>query len=408
MKKSLIAVALAVLIIGIFHVPILRAVTASYNQTVRIVSSTGTVLNGVASAVSANYNETVRVVDSTGKVIDAFSSGGTNITAGAGDFSACTQTGASLNCTVVNSQGNALTSSTFGSSLNLTAPGAIGSGTSANGTFNNLNAVVALGTLSVGGTGNCTGNVSICTVTLSGGTSTINWATPPANQYVHIIISGGTNNVNFGSNILKYNGANDGYRTIQTSIQQVCGAAGAVPCSLTFWSDGTNLYMDPFTKDVESGVFYNRNGATFQVGFSVTSGLITLNGDNGVSTMARLPLDFTTSGITSTGVTFGIYKTVRAITIENFEGLAEIDTSCASGSTLNIYDCGTSAPANAACSGGTSLANVVLSTTPGTAADGTITSANVAAGHYIGAQISALGTSCTALTASISAMARPQ
>jgi hypothetical protein len=45
--------------------------------------------------------------------------GGTNITAGAGDFSACTQTGASLNCTVVNSQGNALTSSTFGASLNL-------------------------------------------------------------------------------------------------------------------------------------------------------------------------------------------------------------------------------------------------------------------------------------------------
>lgn len=58
--------------IGVFHVPILKAVTATYNTTVRIVSSTGTVLNGVASAVTANYNETVRVVDSTGHVIDSF------------------------------------------------------------------------------------------------------------------------------------------------------------------------------------------------------------------------------------------------------------------------------------------------------------------------------------------------
>lgn len=74
MKKLIIALTIA-LGIGVFRVPILKAVTASYNQTIRVVSSTGTVLNGVASAVSGNYNQTVRIVDSTNHVIDSF---GTN------------------------------------------------------------------------------------------------------------------------------------------------------------------------------------------------------------------------------------------------------------------------------------------------------------------------------------------
>ncbi len=56
--------------IGIFHAPIMRAVTASFDMTVQIVSSTGTVLGGVASATSASFDRTVRVVDSTGKVLD--------------------------------------------------------------------------------------------------------------------------------------------------------------------------------------------------------------------------------------------------------------------------------------------------------------------------------------------------
>lgn len=62
--------------IGVFGVPILHAVTALYNSTVRIVDSSGNVIGGTASAVSANYNSTVRVVDSTGHVIDSFGGGG--------------------------------------------------------------------------------------------------------------------------------------------------------------------------------------------------------------------------------------------------------------------------------------------------------------------------------------------
>ena len=81
---------LLILVLGLLLVtgiipdaPILRAVTASYQETVRIVDSTGTVISGVASATSANYNETIRVVDSTGKVLDSFG-GGASLTAGTG------------------------------------------------------------------------------------------------------------------------------------------------------------------------------------------------------------------------------------------------------------------------------------------------------------------------------------
>jgi hypothetical protein len=71
--------------VGILRVPILQAVTAAYQETVRIVDSTGNVINGTASAVSANYQKTVRVVDSNGHVLDAFGgSSSTGYTANGG------------------------------------------------------------------------------------------------------------------------------------------------------------------------------------------------------------------------------------------------------------------------------------------------------------------------------------
>lgn len=66
--------------IGVFRVPIIQAVSAGYNSTVRVVSSTGTVLDGVASAVTANYTSTVRIVDSTGHVLDSFGGGSGTVT----------------------------------------------------------------------------------------------------------------------------------------------------------------------------------------------------------------------------------------------------------------------------------------------------------------------------------------
>lgn len=80
MKKKLIIAVILLFGIGIFRVPILRAVTGAYNQTVRIVDSSGNVISGVASAVTGMFNETVRVVDSTGHVIDSFGGGSGAVT----------------------------------------------------------------------------------------------------------------------------------------------------------------------------------------------------------------------------------------------------------------------------------------------------------------------------------------
>lgn len=70
MKKWLVVVFAVALGIGLFRLPVLRAVTASYNETVRIVDSAGNILGGVASGVTANYNSTVRVVDANGNVLN--------------------------------------------------------------------------------------------------------------------------------------------------------------------------------------------------------------------------------------------------------------------------------------------------------------------------------------------------
>jgi hypothetical protein len=76
-RLTLISMIAAVSIAGVlFRLPVLKAVTAAYSQTVRIVNSTGTVIGGTASGVTAAYNQTVQVVDSTGHVIDSFGGGG--------------------------------------------------------------------------------------------------------------------------------------------------------------------------------------------------------------------------------------------------------------------------------------------------------------------------------------------
>jgi len=72
MKKWLIGLAVIAVAVGVFRVPVLKAVTASYNQTVRIVDSSGNVIGGVASASTASYNQTVQVVDSNGNVLNSF------------------------------------------------------------------------------------------------------------------------------------------------------------------------------------------------------------------------------------------------------------------------------------------------------------------------------------------------
>lgn len=142
---------------------------------------------------------------------------------------------------------------------------------------------------------------------------------------------------------------------------------------------------------------------------NVISSGVSISGDNAVNSMAREPIHFGTGTLTSlvTGTNFDCTKIVKAITIENGTGTSIVDTSCTGGSTLKVFDCGSSAPANAACSGGTAKVTVTLSTTAGTAVAATVNSAAVAAGEYLCAQITTAGTGCTALDASLDIMARP-
>lgn len=132
MKRFLVVVFTVALGIGLFHVPILKAVTASYNITVRIVSSAGTVLNGVASGVSANYNETVRVVDSTGHVIDSFGTGTVGPTGPTGPSGPTGPTGPTgpigPNVQIIGTPTNNGTNTTTSQSINTVGGGSGGGG----------------------------------------------------------------------------------------------------------------------------------------------------------------------------------------------------------------------------------------------------------------------------------------
>jgi hypothetical protein len=130
---------------------------------------------------------------------------------------------------------------------------------------------------------------------------------------------------------------------------------------------------------------------------------IAIGSDDAVSSMARVALSWATGQLTKVvaGAQFMPYKTVKAITLENLECDASALT-CAAKPTFTLEDCGTAA---GACTSPTSL-GVCTTTAPNTIIDGAIATPNVAAGHYLVVEPTA-GT-CTALNASITAMARPR
>lgn len=174
----------------------------------------------------------------------------------------------------------------------------------------------------------------------------------------------------------------------------------------------------PDSNGIPRGLLYpNSTGATLTLGdtgannsggYNITlAGPTQIKADNLVSTLPRMPIAFSIAQTSiSTGVNLACTKTVKAITIENDEGTWSIGASC-NGQVIRVYDCGTSAPANAGCSGGTQLTTNTYSTTAGTVTDGTISQASVAAGHYMCAQIQASG-SCTTMYGQETLMARPQ
>ncbi len=188
-KRIALILLVVALGIGIFHAPIMRAVTASFDMTVRVVDSAGNVLNGTASATSASFDRTVRVVDSTGKVLDSFGGvagsypsgsppqlGGfsaanvpeAETVSGAGDcgtivFSRSGANAYTMTSTCLSSNGNLFTSSAFGSALTGLSASAVTSGTLATARI----ATIASGLTGVlplanGGTNQATGATSFC------------------------------------------------------------------------------------------------------------------------------------------------------------------------------------------------------------------------------------------------------
>lgn len=245
--------------IGIFRVPILGAVSALYNTTVRVVSSTGTVLNGTASAVTANYNSTVRIVDSTGHVIDSFGSGGT------GTVTSLTPgTGITLTPNPITATG----------SIALTTP--VSSANGGCGGANSCNTVNAQGAIAPAGSVSC--DLSLgnnCSFTVASGTVTIN---VPTNgvvgvQYYLLWSASGGTTVQYatatpGWRIWAYNSASD--ENPPGSFAAVNGSTEAVG----FHYDGTNYRID-----APPNIYGNRIKAAAYTGGTLS--VTTVNGTTG-------------------------------------------------------------------------------------------------------------------------------
>lgn len=109
-------------------------------------------------------------------------------------------------------------------------------------------------------------------------------------------------------------------------------------------------------------------------------------------------LDFQPGLLTSvTGTTSVFFKASKAATVDNIIGSA-MTFSCVANPTVTMYECGTSTT----CAGPTTIGSVTV-TAAGTATVGTVSSAAVTAGDYIGWAITA-GT-CTSLDLSVTAQA---
>lgn len=407
--------------IGIFRVPILGAVTGFYNSTVRIVDSTGNVLNGIASAVTAQFNSTVRVVDSTGHVIDSFGGGSGTVDSGTGPAIAQYPSGTGTEVgpatisgdatiaqggalTVTKSSGNAFTSAAFGTALNLSVPPVIGGTTPVAGTFSTINQYNDQGTIASAGTLSCNEALgNICAAQVGGGAIMI---ANPTNAvikqqyYLYFYTVTGTITATFGAN-WKY--MNNGISSPAVASLPTFTIYTGAPAMVPYHYDGTNFVVD------WSDMISAHRGV---VGSLVANALflgsnMTFPGDNTVATMARIPLAFSINQQTALVANehMGTFKTVKAITIENIVLDAQ-NVTCAVSATVTCYDCGTAAGACTAGQTSTIATSAAIATGAVSSVDMTVSTANVAAAHYINCQITA-GT-CATLQASVQMMARPQ
>jgi len=149
-------------------------------------------------------------------------------------------------------------------------------------------------------------------------------------------------------------------------LGKVAGVPTGVPASLT----GAYANSIPFRYDSTDDRLYVYNGSW-------------KNAAN--SAQAYSQLSYQPGLITTVVNTKSVYsKIAKASTVDNIEGSAQSLTTCTTNPTITFYECGTSA----SCASPTTIGTVTITTT-GTAVDGTVSNAAIAAGDYVGWAISA-------------------
>lgn len=189
---------------------------------------------------------------------------------------------------------------------------------------------------------------------------------------------------------------------------------GTLAGQVVFGKASTNTGGIAFRTAAGSGVCLIRNnggggnGSMIQSCATTISGALTIVSDNPVNTMARIPMAFSVNQQTALVANehMGTFKTTKAITIENIV-LDPENITCAVSATITCFDCGTSAGACTSAQTSTIYTSGSIATgSGGTSVDGTVTTAAVAAAHYITCEVTA-GT-CATFQANVSLMARPQ
>lgn len=228
----------------------------------------------------------------------------------------------------------------------------------------------------------------------------------PTNAIVYITFNQagtGSPTITWGNAYYQYSTVTNAY-ALSSSLSNSSSFVNATTgtATQTWWSDGTHLSLVPGNNVV--GLF---NSLKTQA-FVVVGSNLTIGSDNSTTSMARMPMAFSVNQQTALVANehMGTFKTTKAITIENVV-LDPENITCAVSATITCFDCGASAGACTSAQTSTIYTSGSIATgSGGTSVDGTVTTANVAAAHYITCEVTA-GT-CATFQANVSLMARPQ
>ena len=132
---------------------------------------------------------------------------------------------------------------------------------------------------------------------------------------------------------------------------------------------------------------------------NLATGGLTMNGAtflNAPGSFANFDTGNLTAIIANQNIAMG--KTARAMKAESFIAIAATGFACTVNPQLTLFDCGTTV-ASGCTTGTTSMATVTI-TAAGTEVDGSVTTPNIAAGHYWAIQFTSGTCTVLALTGS--------